>query len=441
MRLVTLVTALVALATPSQALEVSVCGDATYDLPEDRGVICASADPVPQGTSCPLKGDKASVDCFENLPSYDSGACVAPEDAVCALVNGKTWGCVLPSVGCGGQALTTAAPASPVNQCETWDYDEEEEEASASSIDAESFFDGNEDYDDSWFVEVTKVTVVFACGTENPTAAPTSEPTPAPTSVSDPTPAPSSDSTNESASELAPETTSVTEGASSSDSTGMQIQDSGDASMSNATPDGAGSSSSTTELNITPAPTSSKTDEFSPSFNEDGSASHTADPTEFELTTDTTNHSAFESTPAPSSSATSDATDSSEWEPTPAPTSEDESGSDPMDTTGSSTPGSVASIPGPSPAPTSGTTEGSTTGSSDAPTPAVTPAATKSEANQGTVDTQYSMANEVTDDSTATKQSAGFTDVQLLSEPSNFIGTLKPAAIPDTPKLYDKPSR
>ncbi|EGZ16562.1 hypothetical protein PHYSODRAFT_413881, partial [Phytophthora sojae] len=101
---------LAALAATSQAVEVSVCGDATYDLPEDRGVVCASADPIPPGTACPLKGDKASADCFENLPSYASGACVAPEDAVCALVTDSTWGCVLLSVGCGGKTLTTAAP-------------------------------------------------------------------------------------------------------------------------------------------------------------------------------------------------------------------------------------------------------------------------------------------------------------------------------------------
>ncbi|KAG4244483.1 hypothetical protein PC116_g7653 [Phytophthora cactorum] len=428
-RLATLLAAVIALTTPSQALEVSVCGDATYDLPEDRGVICASADPVPPGTACPLKGDKASTDCFEHLPSYDGGACVAPEDAVCALVTDKTWGCVLPSVGCGGQALTTAAPTSPVDQCETWDYDEDED--SASSIDADSLFDGNEGYDESWFVEVTKVTVLFACGVDKPTVAPTSEPTPAPTSESDPRPAPTSALTDASASEPTPEPTTGTEDSSSADidTTDTQMQESGDALMPDATPaptDGAGSSSGTTGSNATPAPTSYTTDEFSPSDSEDGWTSDTADSSESEPTSDTTDQSASETTPAPSESTdsvTSDTANSSESEPTPAPTSVDEAASEPTDTTSSSTSDTGASVSEPTPAPTLGTTEVSTTGSSEASTPEVTPAATQSEAQQDTEDTKSSAeAKETADDSTTTKQSTGFTDVMLLSEPSNFWG-------------------
>ncbi|KAG7380355.1 hypothetical protein PHYPSEUDO_007282 [Phytophthora pseudosyringae] len=404
-RLAALLAAVVALATSANGWEVSVCGDATYDLPEDRGVLCASADPVPPGTACPLKGDKASTDCFENLPSYDGGACVAPEDTVCALVTDKTWGCVLPSVGCGDKTVTTATPATTADQCETWDYDED----SASSIDAESLFDGNEDYDESWFVEVTKATVLFACGSDKPTAAPTSEPTPAPTSdasASEPTPAP----------------TDIED--SSSDAAD---QNSIDASMSDATPaptDTADSSSGSTGSSASSAPTSDTSDESSestPSDSEDGS------------TPETTDSSESEPTPAPSDvtdSSASDTTDSFESEPIPAPTSDTTDGSAsgptpaPSDTTGSSMSDTNAPASGPTPAPTSGTPNESVAGSTDASTPAVTPAAT----------------NEAAGESTATKQSAGFTDVLLLSEPSNFVARLKPATIPDAPNAYDKPS-
>ncbi|KAL3658405.1 hypothetical protein V7S43_016541 [Phytophthora oleae] len=386
-RLVVLLAAVIALVKPLSALKVSVCGDATYDLPEDRGVVCASADPVPPGTACPLKGDKASTDCFENLPSYEGGDCVAPEDAVCALVTDKTWGCVLPSVGCGGKTLTTAAPAT--KQCETWDYDAEE--GSASSIDADALFDGNEDYDESWFVEVTEVTVLFACGTDKPTAAPTSGPTPAPTSestessASGSTPAPTD-------TEDAP-TPEPTQGSASSDPIDIPTQDTGSASTSDSTQpptDSAGSSSGSTGSNATPAPT---TDTSETASSESG----------YRPTLETTSSS--ESEPP-----TSGSTDDSDSEPTPAPTS---------DTTDSSTSDTVT--------PASKSTPASTTKASKSDeTPEVTPAATQSD--------------EAAAEGAATK-STSFGDVMLLSEPSDVVGTLKPATITDAPKAYDKPSR
>ncbi|KAL4102934.1 hypothetical protein PRIC1_006676 [Phytophthora ramorum] len=231
-------TAIAAFAAPSVALEVSVCGDATYDLPEDRGVICASADPVPPGTACPLKGDKASADCFDNLSSYADGACAAPEDAVCALVTDTTWGCVFPSIGCGGKTLTTAAPATSADECETWDYNEDN---SASNVDAESLFDGNEDYDESWFVKVTEVTVLFACGTDKPTPAPTSDATPAPTdttdSSEDPTPAPTDFTDSSESEDPTPAPTSASSADASTDGeTPAQTTDSTDESASEPTP-------------------------------------------------------------------------------------------------------------------------------------------------------------------------------------------------------------
>ncbi|KAE9293170.1 hypothetical protein PF008_g24872 [Phytophthora fragariae] len=412
--------ALLVLAATSQAIEVSVCGDATYDLPEDRGVICASADPIPPGTACPLKGDKASADCFENLPSYASGACVAPEDAVCALVADSTWGCVLPSVGCSGKTLTTAAPAIQEKVCETWDYDEDD---SASSVDTESLFDGNEDYDESWFVEVTKVTELYACGADNPTAAPTSEPTPAPTSESDTAQA---DSTDASASTSTSEPTPAP-----SDATDASSYDTADSYPSDATPaptDATESSASESTQSDSADSSSSDTSRTT----ESAAASPTPAPTD---TTDSSDSNPTQSDIAESS--VSDTADSSEAAPTPAPTS-----------------GAEDSITEPSP---SDTTDSSASDGTDVSTPEVTPAATQSEAKQedteatdaGSSDAKDAAGAQesaesteiAADASTPAKQSATFTDVLLLSEPSNFLATLKPADIPEDPKVYDKSSR
>ncbi|EGZ04616.1 hypothetical protein PHYSODRAFT_404882, partial [Phytophthora sojae] len=75
---------------------VSVLGDATYTIPESRGVICIGSGDVPTGTACPLKGDVASEACREGIPSYNGGECVAPKDAQCVIVTGTTWGCAFP---------------------------------------------------------------------------------------------------------------------------------------------------------------------------------------------------------------------------------------------------------------------------------------------------------------------------------------------------------
>ena len=182
-----------AFAAPSYALQVSVCGDATYDLPKDRGVLCASTDTTISGTACPLKGDKTSTDCFEKLSSYNGSACVAPEDAVCALVTDTTWGCVFPSVVCGGKVLTMVAQEVPVDQCETWNY---HVGYLSPSIDAGTVVDGSTDYNATWFVQDTNLTVLRACGTSEYTVVPTLEPTLPPILnradlwIPEPTPAP-----------------------------------------------------------------------------------------------------------------------------------------------------------------------------------------------------------------------------------------------------------
>lgn len=111
----------VAVATAS-ALEdtpVSLCRDATYTSPASRGAVCAGAGGSPAGTACPMKGDVATADCYDYLPSWNGSACVAPEDARCTVVNGNTWGCVLKSIGCGN--VPTPCPVVSLSQAPTMD--------------------------------------------------------------------------------------------------------------------------------------------------------------------------------------------------------------------------------------------------------------------------------------------------------------------------------
>ncbi|KAG6615971.1 putative carbohydrate-binding protein [Phytophthora cinnamomi] len=152
---------LVARSHVADAVQVSVCADATYDLASSRGGVCSGSGAAPAGTACPLKGDVAVADCHSYLPSFAAGRCVAPEDAECQLVTGSTWGCVLPSVGCGHPA--TAPPAS---ECATWDVCEPDV---AVDIDTSYLFDGNEEYDESWFVQTSAVrTLSPSSGDDSP---------------------------------------------------------------------------------------------------------------------------------------------------------------------------------------------------------------------------------------------------------------------------------
>ncbi|ETM98544.1 hypothetical protein PPTG_19446 [Phytophthora nicotianae INRA-310] len=161
------------------AVGVSLCADATYDLPSSRGAVCSGSGDAPAGTACPLKGDAAVADCRAYLPSYVAGeGCVAPEDAECRIVIGSTWGCVLPSIGC------TDPPTEP--GCPTWSVTGTDE---AVDIDNSYLFDGNEDYDASWFVQTSAVRELYDCG-ERPTAAPTEAATVAPTPAPEPSTAP-----------------------------------------------------------------------------------------------------------------------------------------------------------------------------------------------------------------------------------------------------------
>ncbi|EEY60644.1 uncharacterized protein PITG_13381 [Phytophthora infestans T30-4] len=148
-------------ASTSASVDVSICRDATFSLSIDASTLCAGSGSVPAGFSCPKAGDVAVADCHSYLPSFLDGSCVAPEDAVCQLVNGDTWGCVLPTVGCDG--VVEFEP-----KCETWEYDGND----TVDLDGSGSFDGNEDYDESWFVQTTELRDLYNCG-ERPTPAPT----------------------------------------------------------------------------------------------------------------------------------------------------------------------------------------------------------------------------------------------------------------------------
>ncbi|KAJ0409197.1 hypothetical protein P43SY_006694 [Pythium insidiosum] len=187
------------------ATEVSVCRDATYDIPAARGAICSGAGAAPAGKACPRKGDacprKGDVSvaaCHSYLPSFDGKGCFAKEDATCQIVNGNTWGCVFPSVGCGSKPTPKPTPAASVPvaepKCATWDY--EGDDVTTILLDTPTF-DGVEVVD-SWFVQDTPPSELYACN-RKPTPRPTvpapipspvtPKPTPASTTVK-PTPAP-----------------------------------------------------------------------------------------------------------------------------------------------------------------------------------------------------------------------------------------------------------
>ncbi|EGZ16479.1 hypothetical protein PHYSODRAFT_360308 [Phytophthora sojae] len=180
-------------ASRAAAVQVSVCRDATYEISADAATLCAGAGAEPAGWSCPKAGDVAVANCLSTLASFQSGSCVAPEDAVCQVVNGDTWGCVLPSVGCND-----AAPEVEEPKCETWDYSGDD------SVDASASFDGNEDYDESWFMQTTQLRELYDCG---------HKPTPAPTTAApEPTATPAATEGNDTETETteAPTPTTVT---------------------------------------------------------------------------------------------------------------------------------------------------------------------------------------------------------------------------------------
>ncbi|KAG6942205.1 hypothetical protein JG688_00018256 [Phytophthora aleatoria] len=95
----------------SADLLIGVQHDATYSLPESRGLPCSGVGAEPVGTSCPNYGDVATSDCQPYLLSYNGAVCVAPVDAQCVLTHDDVWGCAFPKTGyiSAAEAETIAA--------------------------------------------------------------------------------------------------------------------------------------------------------------------------------------------------------------------------------------------------------------------------------------------------------------------------------------------
>eukprot|EP00644_Phytophthora_capsici_P004654 jgi/Phyca11/111001/e_gw1.19.375.1 len=82
-------------------VKVSVCQDATFQIPTSRGGVCSGYGAQPLGVECPRIGDFTSDECYPYLNSYDGTGCVAKEDAQCVHLAGRNaWGCTFPSTQC-----------------------------------------------------------------------------------------------------------------------------------------------------------------------------------------------------------------------------------------------------------------------------------------------------------------------------------------------------
>ncbi|RLN93027.1 hypothetical protein BBJ28_00014264, partial [Nothophytophthora sp. Chile5] len=106
---VTALAAVLAVGLVAADVPVSVQHDATYSIPESRGLPCSGSGAEPANNACPLAGDVASADCQSNLLSYNGAICVAPVDAQCTIVLEDTWGCVFPGSGYAPQEAGVAA--------------------------------------------------------------------------------------------------------------------------------------------------------------------------------------------------------------------------------------------------------------------------------------------------------------------------------------------
>lgn len=85
----------------SNYCQVSVCGDATYEIElKDDELPCSGTDEHPGGKLCPKQGDTTRIDCRVEIMSYlkgeQCGTCVAPEDAMCVKLTTGAYGCVFP---------------------------------------------------------------------------------------------------------------------------------------------------------------------------------------------------------------------------------------------------------------------------------------------------------------------------------------------------------
>ena len=84
----------------AKQFEVSVCGDATYLLPEGVQPCSGDVSTDAKGMGCPMRNDTAVRHCREEILSYltggKTGVCKAPENAKCEKLGSGAWGCVFP---------------------------------------------------------------------------------------------------------------------------------------------------------------------------------------------------------------------------------------------------------------------------------------------------------------------------------------------------------
>ncbi|KUF82661.1 hypothetical protein AM588_10008047 [Phytophthora nicotianae] len=146
--------------------EVSVCQDATFQIPTSRGAVCSGyggAQPI--GVQCPRVGDTALDACHPYLDSFNGVNCVAKEDAQCVRLEGRhAWGCTFPSTWCADMWKTPEETAH--DSCLTWEFYEV-----ASNVD---LFDiAIEDaVDPAWFTKTSRVAKLYNCKTDSPAVVP-----------------------------------------------------------------------------------------------------------------------------------------------------------------------------------------------------------------------------------------------------------------------------
>ncbi|KAF4139070.1 hypothetical protein GN958_ATG11732 [Phytophthora infestans] len=146
--------------------EVSVCQDATFQIPTSRGAVCSGSGAQPLGVQCPRMGDTALDECHSYLDSFNGVNCIAREDAQCVHLDGRNaWGCTFPSTWCSDKWKAPEETAS--DDCPTWNFYSDE----SSAVDP--FDVGSQgDRDPAWFTKTTKVTTLYNCKADTPTPAP-----------------------------------------------------------------------------------------------------------------------------------------------------------------------------------------------------------------------------------------------------------------------------
>merc|ERR1712013_221094 len=79
----------------------------------DSDSICSGSGATPSGTDCPTAGMSTDMQCHSGLPSWDGKTCTLAEDTVCQKIASGAWGCVIPKLGCSGDAPTPCPTDEP----------------------------------------------------------------------------------------------------------------------------------------------------------------------------------------------------------------------------------------------------------------------------------------------------------------------------------------